>query len=458
MSFTITLIACYELGHQPLSLAWPIAKFKQAKLNAAGFDISVEEFPVEAIRKTDMVGISVPMHTALRLGVQAAKQIRALNPTAHIIFYGLYAWLNRAYLLAEYADSIIGGEYEDGLVQLAIALSTNIPVDQVEGITTLRSQTLPNLPRQSFLTPDRTTLPPLEDYAHYTHLGEHHINGYVEASRGCLHTCQHCPVVPIYNGRFFIVPFETVMADIRQQVLAGARHITFGDPDFLNGPGHALKIIRQFHKEFPQVTFSFTTKVEHILENQTYLAEFAEKGCTFIVSAFEATSDKILALLQKEHTLAQMEEALGLLGAVGIAPQSTWMPFTPWTSYQDYLDMLTWIQEQKLIQHVPAVQLAIRMLVPPESALINHPDIDTWLGEMDAENFTYRWAHADPRMDRLQLKIAKFAEEYVDTDPVWMFREIEKIAYEIGGREAPLWQYPTLGITSPPQLTEHWFC
>ncbi|MEK6220714.1 MAG: radical SAM protein, partial [Chloroflexota bacterium] len=251
MSFNITLISCYELGHQPLSLAWPWAKFKQAKLDAAGYDISIKDFPAEAIIKSDMIAISVPMHTALRLGVQAAIQIREINPSAHIIFYGLYAWLNREFLLAEFADSIIGGEYEDGLVQMAIALKNNTSLDQVEGITTLSSKSHPNLPRQSFLTPERTTLPPLEDYAHYTHLGEHHINGYVEASRGCLHTCQHCPVVPIYNGRFFVVPFETVMADIRQQVLAGAKHITFGDPDFLNGPGHALKIIRQLHQEFP---------------------------------------------------------------------------------------------------------------------------------------------------------------------------------------------------------------
>ncbi len=32
-----------------------------------------------------------------------------------------------------------------------------------------------------------------------------------------------------------------------------ARHITFGDPDFLNGPGHSLAIARALHAEFPEV-------------------------------------------------------------------------------------------------------------------------------------------------------------------------------------------------------------
>ncbi len=166
----------------------------------------------------------------------------------------------------------------------------------------------------------------------------------MEASRGCLHTCQHCPVVPVYNGRFFIIPLETVLADIRQQVAAGAKHITFGDPDFLNGPGHALKISRALHAEFPQLTFDFTTKVEHILQHRDLFPEFKQNGATFVVSAFEATSEAILARLNKGHTVAEMETAVAILRDAGLAVQPTWMPFTPWTSLQDYLDLLSWIR------------------------------------------------------------------------------------------------------------------
>jgi radical SAM superfamily enzyme YgiQ (UPF0313 family) len=202
--------------------------------------------------------------------------------------------------------------------------------------------------------------------------GEAHLAGYVESSRGCLHTCRHCPVVPVYNGRFFIIPQETVLADIRQQVAAGARHISFGDPDFLNGPGHALNITRALHREFPDVTFDFTTKVEHILEKRHLFPELADLGCSFVISAFEAVSDEVLGHLDKGHTVADMEEALAIVAEAGMAIQPTWVAFTPWTSLDDYLDLLTWIREQNLIQHVPAVQLAVRLLIPPHSALLEN--------------------------------------------------------------------------------------
>ncbi len=38
-----------------------------------------------------------------------------------------------------------------------------------------------------------------------------------------------------------------------RQVDAGAEHITFGDPDFFNGPAHALAIVEAVHREFPRL-------------------------------------------------------------------------------------------------------------------------------------------------------------------------------------------------------------
>ncbi len=118
--------------------------------------------------------------------------------------------------------------------------------------------------------------------------------GYTEATRGCHHTCLHCPVVPVYQGRFFAIPRPTVLDDIRRQVRAGVGHITFGDPDFLNGPTHALRICREMHAEFPGVTFDFTARIEHLLQHRDLLPEFRELGCVFVLSAVEIVSDRIL--------------------------------------------------------------------------------------------------------------------------------------------------------------------
>jgi hypothetical protein len=453
----VLLLACYEMGHQPLSLAWPQAVLRGAGMNVTAADLSVTALPVNVVVSTPFVGIAAPMHTALRLGVQAAKRVRRLNPQAHICFYGLYAWLNRGYLLDGLADSVIAGEVERPLLDLVQNVAAGGDGTAVPGVTTAQSQNAPNLERLQLPIPDRSGLPPLDQYARYEANGGMALAGYVEASRGCLHTCQHCPVVPVYNGRFFITPLETVLADIRQQVNAGAQHITFGDPDFLNGPGHALKISRALHAEFPQLTFDFTTKVEHILQHRDLFPEFKQNGATFVVSAFESANDAILARLNKGHTVAEMETAVVTLRDAGLAVQPTWMPFTPWTSLQDYLDLLSWIRSQDLIPNVPVVQLCIRMLVPPESALLHHPDVETWRGALSAENFTYHWQHSDPRMDELQQQVAALAEN-AGKNPFANFAAVEKAAYQLAGFPEPHWHSPSLYAPPPPRLTEDWFC
>src|SRR5436190_24386944 len=90
----ILLISCYELGHQPFHLASLSAMLEQAGYHPLPIDTAVETLDDETIRKAQVVAISVPMQTALRLGEQIAQRIRTINPRAFICLYGLYALLN----------------------------------------------------------------------------------------------------------------------------------------------------------------------------------------------------------------------------------------------------------------------------------------------------------------------------------------------------------------------------
>lgn len=457
MSGEVLLVACYELGHQPLSLAWPLAVLQAHGLAATAVDLSVSELPQDKAKQAAFVGIAVPMHTALRLGMRVAQQIRYLNPQAHICFYGLYAWLNADYLLAEIADSVIAGEVETPLAQLVQTVLDKGEITAVSGISTPNQRTPPHLDRQTLPLPLRHTLPPLQQYAHYITNGSALMAGYVESTRGCLHFCTHCPVVPVYNGRFFAIPTATILTDIRQQVAAGARHITFGDPDFLNGPGHALRVAQALHGEFPNLTFDFTTKVEHILKHPKLLGKLRQLGASFVVSAFESTSNVVLHKLQKGHTAADLDQALHILASVNLPVRPTLVAFTPWTTLNDYIHQLTWIRERGLIPHIPAIQLAIRLLVPPGSALLSTHNSQSWLGELDATNFTYRWQHPDPRMDELHEAVLALAEDGHD-DPFALFAAIERLAYNLAGRPVLDWLPPPLPTVAPPRLSENWYC
>jgi radical SAM superfamily enzyme YgiQ (UPF0313 family) len=458
----ILLIACYELGHQPLSLAWPIAFLQRAGLSAQTLDLAVQPFDETLAAQADFVAISVPMHTALRIGLEAARRVRQVSSKAHINFFGLYALLNQRFLLDEIADSILGGEFESELVELARQHTTGKRHHaQPESLAILDSPVPPTLTRLSFPIPLRDQLPPLTQYTGYTNSNSQpQLTGYVEASRGCLHTCHHCPIVPVYNGRFFVVPLEIVLADIRQQVGAGARHITFGDPDFLNGPKHSLAIARALHQEFPQVTFDFTTKVEHILQHRQLFPEFASLGCTFVVSAIESTSDYVLQQLHKGHTAADIDESLNILDAAGIALQPTLVAFTPWTTLDDYVNQIEWIHERGLKEYIPPIQLSIRLLIPPGSVILTHPDTEQWLGALEPESFSFRWSHPDPRMDEFHRRVSSIVEQATSAkEPADVTHaSIRLSAYAISGRTPPPLPNANRSRLSPPRLTEDWFC
>ena len=271
MSMNVLLISTYELGRQPFGLASPAAWLRDAGATVRCLDLAVEPLDGDAVLAADLIAFYVPMHMATRMSVPIIEHVRAKNPTAHLCCFGLYAPMNEPYLRRLGVDTILGGEFEAGLRQL---------VERLSSPETVAPADLPliSLERQQFQIPLRHSLPDLRQYAHLT-LGDGReaVVGYTEATRGCKHLCRHCPIVPVYNGRFRVVQRDIVLADIRQQIEAGAQHITFGDPDFFNGPGHALPIVEALHREFPDVTYDVTIKVEHLLKYAHHIYQHSSR-------------------------------------------------------------------------------------------------------------------------------------------------------------------------------------
>ncbi len=455
----VLLLSCYELGHQPLTLAWPLAFLRDAGVPATAVDLQVEPFPVEAARAARFVAISVPMHTALRLGVSAAKRIRRQNPSARIAFFGHYAQLNADYLLDGVADAVLSGEADTLVVDLALAALAGAPFEDVAGVSTASRRAAPALDRLQLPPPDRSGLPAISRYARFVEAGNSVLSAYTEASRGCKHLCRHCPIVPIYGGRFFAVPVETVMADVRAQLAMGARHVTFGDPDFLNGPTHALRVARALHAEFPDVSFDFTAKVEHLLAEPQAVRELKSLGAAFVVSAVESLSDEVLRRLRKGHSAADVARLVAFLDETSLPLQPTLVAFTPWTTPADYLETLEFFHARGLAAHVPPVQLSIRLLVPPGSALLDDPESAPCFGPLDAAQFVHPWTHPNPRMNALADEVnALVGDGESRSEPAeTTWRAVRAAAYRAAGREAPepMTRAPR---SAPPRLSEQWFC
>jgi radical SAM superfamily enzyme YgiQ (UPF0313 family) len=437
------LISTYDMGRQPFGLASPAAWLREAGVEVRCADVGKERLPEEAVREADLVAFFLPMHTATRLALPVIERVRALNPGARLAAYGLYAPLNAALLRERGVADVLGAEFEEDLVRLA------------------RSETVApsggTIPRLAFRTPDRAGLPPLSRYATLETAGGPRIAGYTEASRGCKHFCRHCPVVPVYEGRFRIVPPEVVIADARAQVAAGARHITFGDPDFLNGPRHAVAVIERLARECPGVSYDVTIKIEHLLKHADLLPLLRDTGCAFVTSAVESVDDAVLARLAKGHTRADFERVVELCAQAGVPLVPTFVAFTPWTTLETYCDLLQAIDRLGLVDHVAPIQLAIRLLVPEGSRLLEFQEVRALTRGFDAASLTYRWVHPDPRVDALQARLAALAGARIDAGREEVFGCAWVAAHETAGIDA-VRRPPPLVRATIPYLNEPWYC
>src|ERR1022692_4048068 len=447
-SVQVLLVSTYEMGRQPFGLASPAAWLRADGHDVTQADLSCTPMPGRAVEAAGLIAFFLPMHTATKLFLRLVDRIRAVNPRAHLCAYGLYAPLNERLLRGAGVTTILGGEFESGLRDLARHLSDGAaaPAPKFPVIST---------GRQQFLVPDRTGLPPIGAYAQMVTNGATHRVGYTEASRGCKHLCRHCPVVPVYRGVFRIVQRDVVLEDIRRQVAAGAGHITFGDPDFFNGPGHAIPIVEALHREWPALTYDATIKIEHLLQHRDLLHVLKQTGCLFVTSAVESLDDRVLEKLAKGHTRADFTEALSRMRAVGLAMSPTFIPFTPWTTRESYREFLRALLELGLAGEVAPIQLAIRLLIPEGSLMLDLPEVRTMIEPFDPRGLCYPWRNRDCEMDRLSAAIQENIkrEERRKTSRLEIFRKIWDLSQTGSFPDVPMAARATI-----PYLTEPWYC
>jgi radical SAM superfamily enzyme YgiQ (UPF0313 family) len=419
-------------------------------------DLAVQKLDEDAVRVADLIGFYLPMHTATRILADVVPRVRELNPGACLCAYGLYAPVNAELLERIGIDAVIGGEFEEPLAALAADVGSRRAGHQVTRLPVV------SLGRQDFQVPDRAGLPALSEYAFLTLPdGSRRTVGYTEATRGCKHLCRHCPIVPVYGGQFRVVQRDIVLADIRQQVAAGAQHISFGDPDFFNGPAHAIAIVQALHDEFPALTYDVIVKVEHLVRHRDRLPVLAGTGCILLTSAVESVDEHILEIFDKRHTRADFITAVQALRDLGIGFNPTFVAFTPWTTLAGYLQFLAQIDELGLVENVTLVQYAIRLLIPEGSRLLELPQVRGMVQPFDPGSLVYPWIHPDPAVDALQRDVLALAAQSVAdrTARAAFFAELWALAARAAGQPGrPRPACPRLTSPPVPQLSEPWYC
>ena len=447
----ILLVSTYDLGRQPFGLASPAAWLREAGHHVDCLDVTRTGPDESVIRAANLIAFFLPMHTATRMALPLIDRVRTLNPSAHV---AAYAPLNAGALRERGVGTVLGPEFEQDLLELA---------DKVAGkpdggrVADSPDAAPPRLPRIAFKTPDRSDLPPLARYATLQAGERTKIVGYTEASRGCKHRCRHCPIVPVYDGRFRAIPVDVVLADIASQVRLGAEHITFGDPDFLNGPRHAMALVDGLSRAHPGVTYDVTIKVEHLRNHRDLLPRLRDTGCAFVTTAVESFDDRVLALLEKGHTREDVEHVARDFREIGLTLSPTFVAFTPWTTMESYAMMLETLDRLDLVPGVAPIQYAIRLLVPEGSRMLELDALRARVSHFDSRSLTHIWRHEDPRVDALQRDLEALAGARLNAPREEMFAAVAAHLRLTSGLPVPSRAQRATGEVVP-FLNEPWYC
>ena len=426
----ILLLSFYDLGKQPKIISELNGKLLNGVNTIDIIDYSIEDKDIE-LENYDVLGIYASMHTA---SVLAEEYLRDKQLPSKLFVFGLYA-----------------NVFSEMFVDFKTINSfDNDELDNFLGIELNKNYSYKHS------VPDRTLLPSITEYSHIVDGSNNLVAGSVETTYGCKHECTHCPVPIQFKGSFKTFGIDKIIKDVENQIEAGAQHISINDPDFFNGPNHALKILEKLNIQFPEITYDSTIKVQHILKYQEYFKRLKDLNMLFVISAFETTNDKVLNILQKNHTSDDLRTAVELSLENNIDIRPTWMPFSPWTEKSDLVNIIKLIENYKLRETVDPIQLTIKLLIPKNSLILQSGEIKQYLESYDPSSFSYSWKYENSVIDEIQNSLFNYVLENESVDEYTQYLGLVKIIESY--TDNPLLVHSDYPMKNVPKLSETWFC
>ncbi|GHD81869.1 RCCLKC-tail radical SAM protein [Vogesella fluminis] len=408
------VLTTFEGGYQPVTALTGASALKRAGVDVQLVDVYVSgvEVALDAVRSASYVAISIPLFDSLTTGIQLAQRVREANEDAKIIFFGQYASINVERLTGKYCDFTVSGEWEQPLVSIVTNRPQQTAVTAVFDIARLHDQgsepIRPVITRDHLLPIDRAMGPPLSKYPQpqlERLLGRSLVVGGLETTRGCHHKCTYCSVYAAYDGKVVVVPEDLVIQDVDVLIQQGMTHLTFTDADFFNTKRHGTALMKAIHERHPALTFDFTARVDHILENKQAILDMATYGLSMITSALEFPSQTVLDQVYKEMTVDMIQEAVEFLREVGVQLNPTFIMFNPWSTLEDLAKFHDFIQTAGLTDNVDPVQYETRLHLYKGSPLLENESIQAL--ELEEGEFHVNWKHPDARVDELYASMVK---------------------------------------------------
>jgi radical SAM superfamily enzyme YgiQ (UPF0313 family) len=387
---------------QPLSLATAAAHLRAHDHRVECYDDSIAAVDADVLSGLDLIAISIPLYESIQRAADILAEILRQRPDAVVVLYGSHAVLQRNALLALGASAIALGDWEETLVQVAARMSQKMPLDGIAGLATPFASASHVYHRSGHRVPDRSSLPGLKQYVYaeaVKRIGSDVVMGNVETARGCRFSCSYCSIFASNHKKVTVFDGDVIHQDIANLVELGATHICFTDAEFFNAPANALEVARRMHREFPALTFDFTTRADLIAENPARIEEVVSLGARFVTSAFEFPSERVLAAVNKQFTVTTLERALSVCRAAGLGINPTFLLFNPWTTFDDLGHFGDFVTRNGLDDQIEPVQFTTRLWLYKGSPLLQRPDVRAAIVKENL--FNYEWAHPEGEVEEL---------------------------------------------------------
>lgn len=398
------VVSIFEGGYQPLNALTGLAALRKAGHDSDFIDAYVEGVDIDRLKAYDTIILPVPLFDSLMSAIKICNDLDRAGCNAQRVMFGQYATINAQYLSQNYADHVVTGEWEVPLVSLMNRRrgSTEPTVNVYSRETGLESSLSMLRLRGTMARPLREAAPRLNKYPqpHLTRLlDEQKTVGGLELTRGCHHKCTYCSVYSAYDGKVVLGDIDEIVADIDTLVEQGMDHLTFIDAEFFNATRRSFDALARIHARHPRLTYDFTTRVDHILDNRDRLAELREQGVRVITSALEFPKEEVLQQVRKEVTVEDLKTAVRLVQGSGITLNPTFIMFNPWVGLEDFSRFNDFLVETDMQDAVDPVQYETRLHLYKGSPLLQNDTIKAL--RLEEREFHYDWHHPDPRVDDL---------------------------------------------------------
>ena len=324
----------------PIYLAYVVAVLEKAGIEVEFLDAIVEEMSIAdfadaaARINPDMVVIecSTP---SIDYDLLTAKSLKRKMSDVFMVLVGSHPTFFHREIMkeTEQVDAICRGEFDLTVKDLAVALSNGDELDKVEGITYRDGQGVQaNQDRPLIENLDELPFPARhivkgDPYRQGTFTGKYCTT--IVSSRGCPHRCSYC-LWPrtLYGNRFRARSAENVVAEIEEVVRDyHVDEIYFDDDSLALNRARILRICQLINQKGIRVKWIPQCRVDSM--NEEVLGAMKEAGCHYIRFGVESGSQKMLDIMRKRVTLAQIEQAFELCRKVGMKTQAFFLFGTP---------------------------------------------------------------------------------------------------------------------------------